>query len=270
MPARNVGSMIGNVLESLSSASWDMIDQLVIIDNGSEDDTIAQIRHFVESDRENGQRVALLENGRNIGYGGSIKRGLQYFAAASCDVVIIVHSDDQCDHNAVIGDLVTAVRQKEDLEVVLGVRTAKSEPEGPTFDSYRSLGNAAVTLAGRLLTGSRARDVNTPITLIRRSAIARVPVDHLTSGILLHPQLNTLLTTEGRFAFAEVDVRWWDASHTERRPLNRMGLAILRGFFTWCVFRRVLRRDADEVLDRINRVEVREDYSSLERAGGSN
>jgi glycosyltransferase involved in cell wall biosynthesis len=267
MPARNVGPMIGNVLKSLEATTWDLIRDLVIIDNGSEDRTVECIHDFVRSNPVLGERITVLENGCNIGYGGSIKKGLRYFASSPCDFVVIVHSDDQCDHNAVIRDLTRATMRQECPDVVLGVRKSKAGPNGAGFNGYRSFGNVLITLAGRVLAGTPTRDINTPITLIRSPAIGRIPINHLTSGILFHPQLNMLFTAEATFSVAEVKVRWWDASITERRPLNRMGLAILRGFFLWCLYRRLLGREPANVLDRINAIDVPESSSHSRRKG---
>lgn len=67
VPAYNEADKIGNVLSALTKA--DILDEIVVIDDGSEDDTATVASHF--------QGVKVIKNEKNIGKAQSMQRGVE-------------------------------------------------------------------------------------------------------------------------------------------------------------------------------------------------
>src|ERR1700742_4441074 len=90
MPSRNTETMIGSVLRRLSADVWARIDTLLVLDNASRDDTVAAAKGFLtDTDAANG-RLQMIENGVDLGYGGSVKRGLAAGVASESSHVLVM------------------------------------------------------------------------------------------------------------------------------------------------------------------------------------
>ncbi len=104
------------VLETLSSRAPEMKVELMFVDDGSHDDTMAQLLIRQQSD----SRIAVVELSRNFGKEAALSAGL---AAVKGDAVVILDADLQ-DPPALILDMLQRWRQGSD--VVLAKRVDRS------------------------------------------------------------------------------------------------------------------------------------------------
>lgn len=78
-------------LQSLQKQTYPGAD-ILIVDNNSSDDTVAEVRkHF--------PAVAVVENGRNLGYAAGNNVGLRYAQAHGYDYVLLLNNDTEVDAN---------------------------------------------------------------------------------------------------------------------------------------------------------------------------
>ena len=82
-PAYNAARHLGGVVDRLLRASPPGLARIVVVDDGSRDDTLAVARGLAAERPE----VAVVRRARNGGYGAAMKDGLAAAIAASADVV---------------------------------------------------------------------------------------------------------------------------------------------------------------------------------------
>ncbi len=110
------------------------VARLVLVDDGSSDGTVQNIRAFQDSlsDTEGGTKVSLLELTRNFGKEAAMLAGLDY-SKNQCGAVVLIDSDLQHPPELIAemldawsngAEIVTAVRNDQDQETRLKVATA--------------------------------------------------------------------------------------------------------------------------------------------------
>jgi glycosyltransferase involved in cell wall biosynthesis len=102
MPTRNVQGMVSKILNGISELQWKNIHKLVIIDNGSSDNTISEVLSFITNTTYE-SKIHLHENGKDLGYGFSINWGLNFLVQdLKNEFIGIIHADDQFSSKALI------------------------------------------------------------------------------------------------------------------------------------------------------------------------
>jgi dolichol-phosphate mannosyltransferase len=223
VPTYNTSATVPAVVRALASAG-DIVSQILIIDNASTDGTVEAVRAIVAAEPDAAAKVVVTSNPRNLGYGGSIKRGIEQ--ARDFDLVAVIHSDDQCDAGATLRALVDGMRGAE-VDVVLASRFAQGA-DLSSYSALRRLGNHFFNRVTRLVSGYPMSDAGTAIMLARTSVVADLPTARLTNGYRFHPQLNLLLYGDARLTIREVPLMWHDASLGNQFSLTVYGLRLLK------------------------------------------
>lgn len=138
IPARNEAANLAHLLPLLPAE----IDEVVLVDGNSTDDTIAVTRDLVHPDK---LRV-ITQTGR--GKGNALAEGL---LAATCDIAVMIDADCSMDP-AEIHSFVGALRGGADV-----VKGSRYTTGGGSVDlsGLRSIGNKALNLATTILYGTR-------------------------------------------------------------------------------------------------------------------
>lgn len=89
IPAYNEGNQIRRVLESVP----DYVDRIVVIDDASLDNTVAEIQRSAESDK----RIELIQSKQNSGVGGALAVGYNWARDHGMDIAVSVDGDGQMD-----------------------------------------------------------------------------------------------------------------------------------------------------------------------------
>ena len=93
IPMYNCERQIGRVIAQFTPeiAAW--VDEVIILDNGSSDNSLTVAKSALEANRI--LKISLLTNNENYGLGGSQKAGFGYAIRHGYDYVIMLHGDDQ-------------------------------------------------------------------------------------------------------------------------------------------------------------------------------
>lgn len=176
VPARNEADCLPDLLDRLSAAD---IDLVIVVDNGSMDDT-AQIA------AERGAAVTLEPV---PGYGRACLAGIRELAAAGQppEVLVFMDADDFLAPSQ-IGSLVAPIAGDE-ADLVIGER--RSNPGGPGVRPHARMGNALVTRVLRRVYGSGVRDLG-PFRAIRFSCLRRLELDDPDYGWYVQMQVRAL------------------------------------------------------------------------------
>jgi glycosyltransferase involved in cell wall biosynthesis len=152
IPAYNEAEAIGPVLEHLKVTCPELIEAIIVVDDGSSDDTAS----IAES-----TGVRVIRHSRNKGYGASLKTGIR---AARTEFVLTMDSDGQ--HKAEdIGRLWEKTGQSD---MVVGQRT--SLIHSPL---WRMPGKWLLSFMANYLTRQRIPDLNSGFRLMRREVVMK-------------------------------------------------------------------------------------------------
>lgn len=240
VPTYNTGKVIPAVLHALVHDTQNVVGSIVVIDNASTDGTPEIVERVMADDPVIGAKVRLLRNPRNLGYGGSIKRGFAELTGSS-ELVAVMHSDQQCDSAATVLEMARALALDPHPDVVLASRFMQGAETGE-YSLARRLGNVFFNTLTRVVSGLRMSDAGTGIMVARSRTLAAMPYDRLTSGLQFHPQLNLLIYSDPELVVAEVPLSWRDADVGVAFSLTTYAMTLTRMLLVFGWNRRIRRR----------------------------
>jgi len=152
MPAYNEADAIGEVLDKLIPMANEHSWEVIVIDDGSSDDTgkIAE---------ERGAKV--LTHSQNRGYGASLSSGVR---ATDADIVVFIDSDGQQDQN----DIPRLLEHIDQCDMVVGART-----KGSHIDLHRRPGKKILKWFADYLAKEKIPDINSGFRAFKRDVLLR-------------------------------------------------------------------------------------------------
>lgn len=136
IPAYNAARHIDAVLERVSGLVPSGLAQVVVVDDGSTDDTADRVQRHPSTP----YRLELLRRPKNGGYGAAMKQGLAAAAAIAPDLVACIHADGQYAPEALPG-LMRALSARG-LDLLQGSRIASGTALQGGMPLYKYLGNS--------------------------------------------------------------------------------------------------------------------------------
>ena len=170
IPVIDEGATIAGVVRAVPR---DVIDEIIVVDGGSRDDTVAAARAA-------GARVIVEPR---AGYGAACLAGVR--AAGDCDVIAFIDgdgSDDPRDLSRVVAPILF-----DDRDFVVGSRTRGRREKG-SMGAHQLLAGRLAGLAMRALYGVRYTDMG-PLRAIRREALEKLNMRERTYGWNLEMQM---------------------------------------------------------------------------------
>jgi glycosyltransferase involved in cell wall biosynthesis len=170
IPVIDEGATIAGVVRAVPR---DAIDEIIVVDGGSRDDTVAAARAA-------GARVIVEAR---AGYGAACLVGIA--AAADCAVIAFIDgdgSDDPADLRRIIAPILAG-----EQEFVIGSRAVAARGTG-SMGAHQLLAGRLAGLAMRALYGVRYTDMG-PLRAIRRDALEKLNVRERTYGWNLEMQM---------------------------------------------------------------------------------
>jgi glycosyltransferase involved in cell wall biosynthesis len=141
--AENIGATLDNVTRALHGLP--IAYEILVIDDGSTDDTAGRVVAFAGDDR----RIRLLVNERNMGFGWTYRRGVQ---GASGDHIVMVHGDNAWGWET-LRDLFSRLGE---ADVIIGY----TRDMWRTRAWYRTVASKSFTFFVNVITGRQLRYYN--------------------------------------------------------------------------------------------------------------
>lgn len=188
LPAHNEEDNIESSIARATEVAERLFDghEVVVVDDGSTDDTAAIVRRIAQSD----PRVRLISHGRNRGYGEALRTG---FLSARLDYLFYTDADLQFD----IDELELLVQYVGAVDVIVGYRRQRQDP------LQRRLSAWVWNRIMRLLFYVPVRDLDCAFKLFNRRVLEDLDIESV--GLLVNTELMVKLGRSG-YSLVEVGV----------------------------------------------------------------
>ena len=191
MPAYHAGRTLEATWRDLPH---DIVDQVVVVDDASDDDTVAVARAL-------GLDVIL--HPHNMGYGANQKTCYKEALARSADIVVMVHPDYQYDPRlvtAMAGMVASGI-----YDMVLGSRILGSGALRGGMPLWKYLANRLLTLFENLMLGAHLSEYHTGYRAYSRALLDALPWQRNSDDFVFDNQILAQAIV-GHYGIGEVSV----------------------------------------------------------------
>jgi len=220
MPAYNAGKTLRQTYDALPR---DQADLVLVVDDGSKDDTIAVAQEIAARDLH----VELVVHERNKGYGANQKTCYTQALARGATIVVMVHPDYQYDP-ALLPQMIAPIVD-DTADVVMGSRFLGVSPVKQGMPRWKHLGNRFLTRLENLVIGLNLSEYHTGYRAFHRRVLEAVNFRANSDAFVFDQEILAQIAL-GRFRVSEVPVpvRYFpEASSASFLQSSRYGLQIL-------------------------------------------
>jgi 2-polyprenyl-3-methyl-5-hydroxy-6-metoxy-1,4-benzoquinol methylase len=201
--AYNAVTTLTKVLRRIPADAWENVAEVVVFDDASQDSTYELAVGFKTTAQV--EKLNVIRNLRNLGYGGNQKAGYRYFIERGFDIVVLLHGDGQYAPEALAamyGPLVNG-----EAEAVFGSRMLK-DYGGPLkggMPLYKYAGNRILTALENAALGMRLSEFHSGYRAYDLHALAEVDFSAMTDDFHFDTEIIIKLNHLG-FRIKEVPI----------------------------------------------------------------
>jgi glycosyltransferase involved in cell wall biosynthesis len=237
MPVRNEARTLRQIVSRVLSATQLVDLELVIVDDGSTDDSPQLIRELAGGDG----RIKTHFNERGRGKGAAVRQAV---SLASGDWMLIQDADleyDPADYDKLLAPALAG-----QADAVFGSRFAAS-PCRRVLYFWHSLANRALTLIANVLNDMTISDMETCYKLVRSDIMRNLRLD--SDSFAIEPELTTRLAQWGARIY-EVPISYYGRTYAEGKHIRfRHAVGALAALFYYrFIDTRFAKRDDLNVL----------------------
>ncbi len=228
IPCYNCDDNIADVIRRLTPASLARLSEVLVIDNGSQDNTV---RNAVDAAREHGPgTIKVLLNDANYGLGGTHKVAIDYGRRKGYDYLAVLHGDGQAASEE-LDDVIAALDASAGADAVLGCRFMKaSRIRG--YSKLRTAGNKFFNLVYSVLTGRRIYDLGSGLNIFSLKSLDTINLEKL-SDVCDFNYCLLLAMIEKNMRFINVPISWSESGQRSNVTTWGIGLKCLKTVWNW-------------------------------------
>lgn len=168
IPVYNCEKQLPRVLAQFTEDIRPWFREILIVDNGSQDNTLEVGSREIE--KMNGIPCRLVQNMENYGLGGSHKVAFNYCLEKGYDNLVVLHGDDQ-GH---IADLIPYLEKGENrcFDSLLGSRFSR-ESRLVGYSAFRTWGNVIFNFLISIVTGLRVTDMGAGLNCYKSDFLSK-------------------------------------------------------------------------------------------------
>ncbi len=227
--AYNAVTTIAKVLKRIPADVWSNVEEVVIFDDASHDHTYELAVGFKML--SNLEKLTVLKNDNNLGYGGNQKLGYSYFIQKGFDIVILLHGDGQYAPEILAHLYSPLVRGEADAVFGSRMMPQYGGPLKGGMPLYKFVGNRILTYLENYFLGLHLSEFHSGYRAYSLEALRRLDMTMMTDDFHFDTQIIIKLNHQG-FRIKEVPIPTYYGD--EICYVNGMKYA-------WDVFRSVIR-----------------------------
>ena len=185
IPCYNCEKQIIKTLDQINNHFKDYINSILIIDNGSKDNTIQNALNFFK--RNNIKNFSILLNKDNYSLGGSHKVAFNYMIKNDYDYLITIHGDNQGD----IRDIINIFKDKSFLnyDCMYG---ARFHPMSKliNYSKIRIFGNILFNFIFTILLRKKIYDIGSGLNVYSKNFLENKIYLNFPNSMMFNPYLH--------------------------------------------------------------------------------
>lgn len=166
IPAHNVAHVLPKAISALSR---DNIDEIIVVDDGSSDNTADVARNL---------GLSVIRHEKNKGYGATQKTGYKAALQKGADTVVLVHGDDQYDPS--LAPLFFSKIADEGFDVVTGTRMVLGDALQAGMPLWKYIPNRFLTHLENFLFGTHLTDYHNGYRAYSAEFLKKIPLELLS------------------------------------------------------------------------------------------
>lgn len=175
LPAYNAGETLERTVDEIDRT---IVDDLVLVDDGSTDHTIAEAEHL---------GLHPLRHHHNMGYGANQKTCYREALKLGADIIVMLHPDYQYSPRLV--PAMAAMIAYGEYDAVLGSRILAQHSVARGMPRYKYAANRALTLAENLVLHEKLSEYHTGLRAFSRDVIVALPFDRNSDDFVFDNQI---------------------------------------------------------------------------------
>jgi glycosyltransferase involved in cell wall biosynthesis len=201
--AYNAVTTLRKVLDRIPGDVWENVDRVVVADDASHDATY-ELAVGIKSTRDN-QKLEVVRNENNLGYGGNQKAGYAYMISQGLDVAVLLHGDGQYAPE-ILSDLYRPIVTGE-ADAVFGSRMMRTYggPLKGGMPLYKYAGNRILTWFENRSLGMNLTEFHSGYRAYNLQALAQIDFAHMTDDFHFDTEIIIKLHHQG-FRIHEVPI----------------------------------------------------------------
>ena len=201
--AYNALTTLSKVLKRITPEVWENVEQVVVFDDASKDDTY-ELAVGIQA-MSNLPKLRVLKHETNLGYGGNQKAGYHYFIERGFDIVVLLHGDAQYAPELLSHLYAPLVRDEADA--VFGSRMMKDfgGPLKGGMPLYKYAGNRLLTMFENRALGLNLTEFHSGYRAYNAHALAQIHLDRMTDDFHFDTEIIIKLHHQN-FRIAEVPI----------------------------------------------------------------
>ncbi|OGK16142.1 glycosyl transferase [Candidatus Roizmanbacteria bacterium RIFCSPHIGHO2_01_FULL_39_12b] len=216
IPVYNEENFINETISKVIDAdSRGYEKEIIIVDDGSRDKTVENIKLFIENRHENKNFVIkLIAKEKNEGKGAALKNG---FLETTGDIVIIQDADLEYspdDYPLLLESFVT-----HNADVVYGSRFISNRPHRVLY-FWHYLANNMLTLFSNVLTNLNLTDMETGYKVFRGDLIREIAPKLKSKRFGFEPEITARITKIKDLKMFEVGISYWGRTYQEGKKIG--------------------------------------------------
>jgi glycosyltransferase involved in cell wall biosynthesis len=174
IPAYNAEQTLEAVIERIPKDLWDAVHSVLVINDGSSDDTSGAARRAAARH----PKVVLQEQPVNQGYGSAVRKGLRLAAETPAEYVVCLHADGQYPPEKLPEFL--PYMKAHGVDVLQGSRHKLGTARAGGMPRYKVIAGHALTWLENRAFGLRMTDYHSGFMLYSRRAAREIPFERLS------------------------------------------------------------------------------------------